>query len=224
VFNLKSKGIRRMKMKYGINENGRDFVVGDLHGCMELLQGKLREVEFDFLADRLFSVGDLIDRGPDSMDCLYLINSDWFYPVQGNHEDMMLKVILDGSACSHWVQNGGGWFLREDNDELKYLCEKVRELPYSITVETRNGDVGICHSQAPSHDWADTEAPTERDVQVMLWARETVYQPNSEAIEGVSKTYHGHTILDEPLTIANMNFIDTGAFHTGNLTMVQINP
>lgn len=211
-----------MHQKYGLNEHGRDFVVGDLHGCLDLLLGKMEEVDFDAGKDRMFSVGDLVDRGPESMECLYLIKQPWFHPVQGNHEDMMLKVVLDDNDPLHWWMNGGGWQQAADPDEIIKLCEKVRKLPYSITIETKDGDIGVCHSQPPSHDWIDTEAPTERDIQVMLWARETVYQPDSEAIEGVNKTYHGHTILDEPLVIANMNFIDTGAFHTGNLTIVQI--
>src|SRR3546814_1255791 len=52
------------------NDIGRDFIVGDLHGCLDLLQAELTRIEFDRSKDRLFSVGDLVDRGPDSMGCL----------------------------------------------------------------------------------------------------------------------------------------------------------
>ena len=47
------------------NATGRDFVVGDLHGMFSHLEALLNEVAFDESADRLFSVGDLIDRGPE---------------------------------------------------------------------------------------------------------------------------------------------------------------
>ena len=45
------------------NESGRDFVIGDLHGMTEFLFKLLDYVCFDPAKDRLFSVGDLIDRG-----------------------------------------------------------------------------------------------------------------------------------------------------------------
>ena len=48
------------------NERGRDFVVGDIHGMFSALENFLEELSFDPGRDRLFSVGDLIDRGPES--------------------------------------------------------------------------------------------------------------------------------------------------------------
>jgi len=51
--------------KLPTNQAGKDYVIGDLHGCYELLERLLDAVGFDKSKDRLFSVGDLIDRGPD---------------------------------------------------------------------------------------------------------------------------------------------------------------
>ena len=49
------------------------WVVGDIHGCFALLMAKLRACRFDPWQDLLVSVGDLIDRGPDSLRCLQLL-------------------------------------------------------------------------------------------------------------------------------------------------------
>jgi len=57
-------------LKLPTNTTGKDFVVGDLHGCYDLLESLLGAVSFDKSKDRLFSVGDLIDRGPNSLRCL----------------------------------------------------------------------------------------------------------------------------------------------------------
>jgi len=76
------------------NTRGTDYVIGDLHGCFSLLERLLDEVRFDKSRDRLFSVGDLIDRGPESLRCLQLLAEPWFYAVQGNHENMMLNFFL----------------------------------------------------------------------------------------------------------------------------------
>jgi hypothetical protein len=75
------------------NVDGRDFVVGDLHGCFDELAKLMTYVKFDPKRDRLFSTGDLIDRGPRSNDCLALLKKSWFYPVLGNHEDLILTKI-----------------------------------------------------------------------------------------------------------------------------------
>ena len=75
------------------NVEGRDFVVGDLHGCFDELAKLMTYVKFDPQRDRLFSTGDLIDRGPRSEECLALLNKKWFFPVLGNHEDLMLNKI-----------------------------------------------------------------------------------------------------------------------------------
>ena len=56
------------------NIKGRDFVVGDIHGHYDLLKTELKTVGFDKQKDRLFSVGDIIDRGPKSEECLTLLD------------------------------------------------------------------------------------------------------------------------------------------------------
>ncbi len=56
------------------NETGRDFVVGDLHGCVDALRYLLCEIGFNGERDRLFSVGNLIDRGTDSLAAIDLID------------------------------------------------------------------------------------------------------------------------------------------------------
>lgn len=53
------------------------WVVGDIHGCFSMLMKRLRECRFDPQQDLLVSVGDLIDRGPDSLGCLALLRESW---------------------------------------------------------------------------------------------------------------------------------------------------
>ena len=78
---------------FTMNDNGRDFVVGDIHGMFGALEGLLAEVEFNEEHDRLFSVGDLVDRGPDSNRALEWLAKPWFFACRGNHE----QFVLDSS-------------------------------------------------------------------------------------------------------------------------------
>lgn len=93
------------------NTKGRDFVIGDLHGALPCLENLLKNLNFDPTVDRMFSVGDLVDRGPDSLKCLRLIRESWFHSVLANHEQMMLEAFIGGYMGQFWIQNGGMWGL-----------------------------------------------------------------------------------------------------------------
>ena len=74
------------------------WLVGDLHGCFACLMAALRERRFDPYQDLLLSVGDLIDRGPQSAQCLDLLRYRWVCAVRGNHEQMALEALAGGGA------------------------------------------------------------------------------------------------------------------------------
>ena len=76
--------------RFAINEVGRDFVVGDIHEMFSYLQRLLEEASFNGKEDRLFSVGDLVDRGPESQDVLEWLKQPWFHACRGNHEQFAL--------------------------------------------------------------------------------------------------------------------------------------
>jgi serine/threonine protein phosphatase 1 len=207
---------------YELNKKGRDFVIGDLHGCYELFMQALEKLEFDFDNDRMFSVGDLIDRGNKSIECLRLITQPWFHSVLGNHEDMMIKAVLKDENIDHWLSNGGEWMIGQDKQELIELSYLLKCLPLSITVRAKDGDIGICHAQPPSLDWNDALDPDQRSRDIMLWARMWIADKDTDDVKGVNMTIHGHTPVDDPLQIGNVLFIDTGAVFTGKLTCMQI--
>lgn len=140
------------------NRAGRDFVVGDLHGCLDLLQEELGRVGFNTTCDRLFSVGDLIDRGPDSLGCLRLLNEPWFYAVRGNHEDMFLEYkdyipmpYESNPTAEMFFGNGGRWALglsEAENQELRHeLLPKVRALPFALTVGNGASMFHVVHAE-----------------------------------------------------------------------------
>ena len=66
-------------------------VIGDLHGCIGTLRSiypKLKEK-----TDEIYSVGDLIDRGPDPKAVVQFCMDNDIKCVRGNHEDILLKVL-----------------------------------------------------------------------------------------------------------------------------------
>ena len=154
------------------NDKGRDFVVGDVHGHFETLRHALAELEVGE-HDRVFSLGDLVDRGPDSFAA-----KDWIagpepstrfdLVLRGNHEQMMLEALLEGpprgrhiwdeTAWSLWDMNGGGWWdTRKPDHSARPWINVLCGLPFCARVETRSGPVGLVHA-CPVHErWQDLE-------------------------------------------------------------------
>lgn len=156
------------------NTKGRDFVIGDLHGSHSILINLLANLSFDGEVDRLFSVGDLVDRGPDNELCLELLREPWFHSVVANHEQMMIQAFHGGYMGHHWVINGGMWAyeylenfeawkqdqsrkvevgarkLSTKTQDFLQLINLARQLPYLITVKRLRGDqVHIIHAELP---------------------------------------------------------------------------
>ncbi|WP_341317123.1 metallophosphoesterase [Paraburkholderia sp. IMGN_8] len=209
---------------HAVNLSGRDFVVGDLHGCMDALRYLLREIAFDPAHDRLFSVGDLVDRGEHSEQALALLDKPWFYAVLGNHEDTLCAVADGRLRRQWWYGIGGTWAMGLTDERLQYYAERLRMLPLVRVVGSGKERFNILHAEFFGTD-ADLDAANfSADVrQQLLWGRDLAIG-NGDPLRqrGLSLTYCGHTPMRDIQQIGSQVFIDTGAFGPGGkLTIVE---
>lgn len=212
---------------FPLNEAGRDFVVGDVHGCFTKLQAALDGMGFDPAADRLFSVGDLVDRGPESELALEWLDRPWFHAVRGNHEQMAIDHCAGLSDASMYAYNGGAWMIGKTKVEARQYADAFAALPIAIEVDTKDGMIGIVHADCPVIDWADMrgalEGPNgEAFAQACIWSRDRISNGRSDAITGVAAVVVGHTPVQKPVALGNVHYIDTGAVFGRELTIIQI--
>jgi serine/threonine protein phosphatase 1 len=231
-------------IKY-INKNeGRLFIVGDIHGMYTMLENLLIEIKFNKEKDLLISVGDLIDRGKESYRTLEFLKEEWFESVLGNHEVLLMDYIEypEGDSENFWESNGGMWD-KPDNIEYEDYYKIFTTLPLIIEINFKGKKIGINHTGVPYYfsDWKDYKYELENgnlDVyENTLWDR-TKYKECAEGetnyINNIDLIVSGHTIGNSTLMLENSLFIDTGAFKkdpnfnfgrsiNGKLTIVEIN-
>lgn len=205
-----------------LNEAGRDFVVGDIHGCLDELLSLLSAVRFNPQRDRLFSVGDLIDRGPKSLQCLQLLKKHWFFACRGNHEQMLIDWLMnpDHVELFHptWVHAAGYRTLAD-------LLPSLLALPHIIRVGDEKKRFHVLHAEA----WDGERLIDDDSLEQMgtldfskasakaLWSRHMITSHWRQTggkfhAPSLSKIFCGHTIVQLPFVMEKAVCLDTGAF------------
>jgi len=207
------------------NTNGRDFVVGDIHGCLDELMSLLAEVRFDPKNDRLFSVGDLVDRGPRSHASLQLLKKPWFFPVRGNHEQLLIDHLRDPGQVDLYDPR---WPPERPRSELESQLPLLEAMPHVWRVGEGAERFYVLHAEA----WSDHGLLTETDLAAFgdadgeeavqcramaIWSRKIIgshWREHSEIFHNpnLPPIFCGHTIVQAPLFCDRAVYLDTGAF------------
>jgi bis(5'-nucleosyl)-tetraphosphatase (symmetrical) len=105
------------------------YAIGDIQGCYAELRQLLEQIHFDPAQDRLWFVGDLVNRGPESLQVLRLVKSfgKSAITVLGNH-DLHLLAVAEGVAELHRSDTLDELLNAPDRDELLVWLRQQRLL------------------------------------------------------------------------------------------------
>ncbi|MGF1760996.1 metallophosphoesterase [Photobacterium sagamiensis] len=202
------------------------YFISDIHGQFDLLMDVLNEIEFRFPADgriqdRLFILGDLIDRGNQSLSVLGAAQyNPAIVSLVGNHEVMAHKALSgDAQSMLLWAYNGGLW--RDDHDpyHLATMIRYAAARPVAITLEISGNKIGLVHAGVPApYDWdplvtsIDNGTISESDLDFMLSDRSAFQSGTATTVRSVDAVLHGHNIVEQlqPVVRGNRCYIDGG--------------
>lgn len=219
-----------------IPDSARTFFVGDIHGNLGMLNRAIDQLDIDIDKDYIISVGDLIDRGKNSLEVLdFFTTRPNIMAIIGNHE----LFPMDGDILL-WLCNGGAWafnsLVLDDNSVDKEFVETLYTLPAARTILHKGRTFGVVHAEVPypntvvgreiENDWVRfikflEEFMPNKTLTEAVWGRNRISK-EAQTITNIDMVFCGHTYTEEPLLKGNTLFIDTGAVFGKYLTLIEI--
>ena len=242
MFSRKPKSSEQLALSCD-NARGPDgkrcYVIGDVHGRLDLLKSMLDSIEADIESlpqkrNFIVMLGDLIDRGPDSKGVIDLFldarpSFAEFRFVAGNHEEGLLRGLTgEPHLLLDWLKHGGfqcalsyGASAAElHSSDVQALettllqCIPQRHIDFlkQFNDSISFGDYFLVHAGVRPGTPIERQAASD-----LHWIREP-FLSSKEDLGAV--VVHGHTIVDAPTEMFNRIALDTGAYSTGRLTSV----
>ena len=222
-----------------VPDGTRYYVIGDIHGRLDLFDAMIAEIEADDVAradseTHVVLLGDLVDRGPDSAGVVARTRA-WqaqrsVRVLAGNHEEMFLDAFEKPEVLRHFLKHGGretilSYGLSKKQFNTMSLDELFELLPRLIPQEERNyiaafEDMIVAGDYLFVHAGIDPAVPlAEQRRRDLLWIRDRFLNHEGPLDKVV---VHGHTIFDRVMDCGNRIGIDTGAFRSGVLTALVL--
>ena len=198
------------------------FAIGDIHGCLSHLEKLMEEINpsLNPQEDTLVFLGDYIDRGPDPKGVVdFILRIKQENPnvvcLKGNHEEMFLDWVCNGSNYELYIYNGGGSTIRSYSQEGDfYLPPEHFDFFTSLRLYYETDQYIFVHAGL-----RERIPLAEQDPQDLIWIREEfIYSAHTFG----KLVIFGHTPLQRVLIAPNKIGIDTGAVYGGKLTCLEL--
>jgi len=202
----------------------KTLAIGDIHGRYEALKQVLSKSKFDYEHDKLIILGDIVDGGEKTRQCvneLLKIKNKVF--ILGNHDQWFMKWMDTGDILPIWWHQGGLWTVRSyGNHHDKIPVEHVKFFRSAILYHIENEMLFVHGGMDPSLSMENQEE------QILLWDRSLITYAEENIILNYNHVFVGHTTTQfygetNPITLNNLTMLDTGGGWNGRLTVMDIN-
>jgi len=180
----------------------RTLIIGDIHGCYHELQLLLEKFNPNE-SDRIFSVGDVINRGPESKKCIELLKEMDVKTVMGNHEYWYIKSYpFDDNSVTSFN------FRRL---EIEEHLDWIKSLPYFFISD----EFILVHA---GFDPAIAFKDNSHDILVSVRTLDHTKSPWFDSYYGSKHIYFGHWAKLGLFFGKNITCLDTGCVYGGKLS------
>jgi serine/threonine protein phosphatase 1 len=205
----------------------RTLAIGDIHGCVRAFDALLELVEPN-RDDLVVTLGDYIDRGPDSKSVLdrmvALQGHCRCLALKGNHDLMMLAWREDPEQFSEWLKSGGKETLRsyQADEDWRTFAEAIPERHWRFLQ-----DACVPYHETDTHFFVHANAypdlPLAEQPDYMLYW-ETLEAATWRPHESGKTMVCGHSVQHSgrPLVLDHAICIDTWVYGDGWLTCLDV--
>lgn len=207
------------------------YAIADLHGRLDLLTSALDAIMDD--AERrgsrdsakVVTLGDYIDRGPDSagiirtlMEIQAAASPGRIICLRGNHEGIMQAVCAGQAPVRWWLDNGGGQTLLSYGHPPEGYVDLALVTPEHLAWIAHLPLSHVDQHRIFVHAGVDPTIPLEEQTEkTMTWM---LYPDGFEGGHGERHVVHGHhQFADGPKRFSGRTDLDTLAWYTGRLVV-----
>jgi serine/threonine protein phosphatase 1 len=203
----------------------RTYALPDLHGRYDLLTAAIEKIlsHSNGLAAKLITLGDYIDRGPNSRQVMELL-VNWssqilpLVPLKGNHEAMMWQCCRNLSEVDWWLKNGGDQTLVSYGQRMANSIDPRLVPAAHLDWIAALPSMYVDGQRIYVHAGVDpTLALDQQGDQILLWKR---YPKGFTEGFGELHVVHGHHAnMEGPAVTKGKTNLDTMAWKTGRLAV-----
>ncbi len=200
----------------------RTLAMGDIHGCAVALRVLLEALNLQ-RDDTLITLGDYVDRGPDSFSAVQqlvdLRHACNLVALRGNHEEMLLDALRSELARSAWLRCGGAATVAAYG-----AADSLPRLPEAHLAFFKQT---LLIYETPSHFFAHAsyvpQLPLDmQPAEVLLWPSLRDYIPPPHVSEKAAILGHTPQSTGQILDLGYLKCLDTGCCYGGWLTALDV--
>jgi serine/threonine protein phosphatase 1 len=202
--------------------SGRLIAIGDIHGCAAALDALLAQI-VPQADDTIVALGDFVDRGENSaqvIDRLIELKSKChLVALRGNHEEMMLDVVIQGLAPQPWLQFGGVATLDSYHftGDLSVIPQSHRDFLQSLRDYYETDDYFFVHAA-----YHPARPLDQQPAQLLRWHSLKAGIPDRHHSGKIAVVGHTADRGGEIFDVGHLLCIDTYCYGGGFLTAIEL--